>query len=38
MPIEVRTATEQDRQLAAKWPLWQKEPTEFRWNYMVPEA
>ena len=33
MSVIIRKPTEQERSEAASWPIWEKEPSTFPWNY-----
>lgn len=38
MKPEIRKPTEQEQQVAARWPIWTKEASEFPWEYDEKET
>ena len=38
MPIEVRKPTVDEKQEAARWPIWTKEASSFPWHYDEKET
>ena len=38
MPIEVRKATEEEKEKASGWPIWTKETSTFPWTYDSQET
>jgi uncharacterized cupin superfamily protein len=38
MSIQVRKPTAQEQQEMKKWPIWEKEPSEFPWHYDEKET
>lgn len=38
MEVEVRKPTEKEVEEAKKWPIWEKEPSTFPWEYYEPET
>ncbi len=35
---KVRKPTEEERKLAEKWPIWEKDPSTFPWEYSQKET
>ena len=38
MKPEIRKPTEQEKQMAQSWPVWEKEVSEFPWEYAQQET
>jgi len=38
MKIEVKKPTEEEQRRAKSWPIWEKEPSTFSWEYDQKEA
>jgi uncharacterized cupin superfamily protein len=38
MKVTIRKPTQREKEIAAKWPIWEKETSTFPWEYDEPEA
>ena len=38
MKLLIRKPTEKEKEIASKWPIWEKEVSQFSWEYGEPEA
>lgn len=38
MKVEVRKPTENEKKIAASWPIWEKDPATFPWEYNQKET